>query len=117
LRCTKCDRELVIPVELLLSILEQVEENPPIQDEFTGNVNVNDYVTHYSDDPIYEKENEPVNDAISEETEYFTIGFPVNFEQREIINRAIEQAKKEFKVTTSTEALLQICMLILEDLE
>lgn len=53
---------------------------------------------------------EEEDDEDEETEEYFNLGFPVTYEQRSQINKAIRQAKEEYEVTTSTEALLQICL-------
>ena len=70
------------------------------------NVNENEEVEHYKNDPTYEEEESDT----SETTEYFHLGFPVDYEQRDLINKAIRQAKQDYDVATSTEALLQICI-------
>lgn len=93
----------------MISEQESVNDERKLYDGYTPsyeeNVNVNDDIDHYKNDPQYEDESET-----SETTEYFQIGFPVTFEQREIINQAIREAKQSYNVATSTEALLQICL-------
>lgn len=69
-----------------------------------------DDIEDEEDNESYTPSTSEEDDEEDEQEEYFNLGFPVTYEQRNTINQAIRQAKKDYEVTTSTEALLQICI-------
>lgn len=95
----KEEEERYTPTPVSIATFEAKTEN--------NNVNVNDDISEYKDDPIYDEEKERQADEKEEEIpEYFNMTFPVTFSEREIILEAIEQVQSENKRATMTEALL-----------
>jgi hypothetical protein len=119
MNCSKCNRDLVIPAEILINILEKAAKEEAMikeimkNNEFiNGDVNVNDVINHYHDDPVYSEKDVEVNENSEE---YFPIGFTVTFEQKVIVEKALDKVKKDIGASTTTEALIALCAQELEE--
>ncbi|WP_455920507.1 hypothetical protein [Priestia megaterium] len=91
-----------------------INTREPLPFEPDEDVNVNRNVDEGEHD-VYPSYTNPSDEPEIEEygkedaEQYFKMTFPVTFDERDVILEAIRQAKKDFGLSTSSEALLRIC--------